>query len=196
MPPVRRKRCVFKESGRRCPRDGDGDPPLCRAHQVAFARAATPRRPTEVVNDLFQTVIQGRPLSGQDIAGAVGEIFGTWAMGGGIAPGYHPDVNPSDRESQVHQRRHRFDPPPNYNWWPGGGGPRAAAPPSPPVDEDEIARQRARQVMGFTSDETLDEATISARKRKLAKEHHPDRGGRPEKMAEINDAADILMAAL
>lgn len=160
-----------------------------------FSRAAVPRKPAEVVNELFQNVISGKPLSGDDLVGAAQEIFGSWAMGGNVAAGYHPDVRPNERESSAHQRGTRFDPPPNYKWWPGNGF-RGAPPPPPPPDPDEIARKRARQVMGFGPQDHLDEPTIAKRKRELAKQHHPDRGGRPEKMAEINDAADILMASL
>jgi len=58
------------------------------------------------------------------------------------------------------------------------------------------ARYLARQTMGFAQAEPLTEAIIKDRKRLLAKKHHPDRGGSVQKMALVNDAADILLASL
>ena len=77
--------------------------------------------------------------------------------------------------------------------------PRQPRPPPPP--DPEIERQRAilaaRQVMGFAATEPLDENKIKDRKRQLAKRYHPDlQGGSAQKMALVNDAADVLLAAL
>lgn len=63
----------------------------------------------------------------------------------------------------------------------------------PPPDPDEIARRRARSVLGFGA-EPLTAEMIKDRRRELAKQNHPDRGGSAARMAEINDAADVLLA--
>lgn len=54
----------------------------------------------------------------------------------------------------------------------------------------------ARKVMGFAPAEPLNTAMVRERKRTLAMKHHPDRGGSADKMARVNDAADVLLASL
>lgn len=46
------------------------------------------------------------------------------------------------------------------------------------------------KVLGVARD--ADEQTIKKAYRRLAREHHPDKGGKPEKMAEINEAFGVL----
>jgi DnaJ family protein C protein 3 len=46
------------------------------------------------------------------------------------------------------------------------------------------------KVLGVARD--ADEKTLKKAYRKLAREHHPDKGGSPEKMAQINEAFDVL----
>ena len=51
--------------------------------------------------------------------------------------------------------------------------------------------------MGFAPNDRLTESLIKERKRRLAKKYHPDiKGGSVHRMAAVNDAADVLMAAL
>ncbi len=78
---------------------------------------------------------------------------------------------------------------------------RAAAgsrPPPPPPRDPAAARlaevRQAMLVMGFDPSSTVDEAQIKARRRDLARKHHPDRGGSVETAQRINAAADILLA--
>lgn len=53
-----------------------------------------------------------------------------------------------------------------------------------------------RDVLGFRASATVNEAMVSARYRSLAAEHHPDRGGDPAKMAEVNAARDEALKEL
>lgn len=51
---------------------------------------------------------------------------------------------------------------------------------------------QALQTLGFPSSATPDEAEVEKRRRQLATKNHPDRGGDPNLMVEVNVAADIL----
>ncbi len=167
-------RCSYQEGGRRCPYEGAGEPALCPPHRLALQEAARPRSPIERLGGTVIDFLQGNPINRDDTLGAVQEIFQQWS--GTIGSEYRPTSGP----------------PPGYTWGqPPGQGGRGAS-----IDPNAEARRAARQVMGFAASEPLTEDLISARKRQLAKRHHPDRGGSVEKMAAINDAADILLAAL
>jgi hypothetical protein len=91
-------------------------------------------------------------------------------------PGYVPPPPPPPRQ-----------PPPR---------PRAAPPPPPPVDPVAKALADARRILGFPPDAPLTEDEVSERRKRLAMTHHPDRGGNPEIMKRINNAADTLLQAL
>jgi hypothetical protein len=54
----------------------------------------------------------------------------------------------------------------------------------------------AREVLGFDEDEELTRRDVSRRKRELAFDANPDRGGSLEKMKKINNAADVLLASI
>jgi hypothetical protein len=47
-----------------------------------------------------------------------------------------------------------------------------------------------REVLGFPPEAVITASMVSARYRKLASDHHPDKGGSGEKMAELNAARD------
>lgn len=68
------------------------------------------------------------------------------------------------------------------------------------AEQEALARARAakaaRHEMGFRPDEPLSEDVIRERKKQLARQHHPDRGGDPARMAAINNAADVLLEML
>jgi hypothetical protein len=82
---------------------------------------------------------------------------------------------------------------PPGGWYPPPGDHRRA----PTHDENlQQLRAAARGVMGFAPREPLTEKKIKDRKRMLAMQHHPDRGGTPQRMAAINDAADVLLEEL
>lgn len=73
----------------------------------------------------------------------------------------------------------------------------AAAPPPPPpppprASADRLELEQARRVLGFPSSGRLVLAEVLARRRELARKHHPDLGGSVERMQAINAAADLL----
>jgi curved DNA-binding protein CbpA len=53
-------------------------------------------------------------------------------------------------------------------------------------------RENARAILGVPPGASIDEITMAYRH--LAADHHPDRGGDTERMAEINAARDALLA--
>lgn len=193
---VRRPRCTYHEGGRRCVKDGDGNPPLCRPHQLAVAAILNNqiRTPAQRVVDLVGDFLSGKRVNEADIMGVAQDVAAQWS---GMADGFRPPIDRNGRTA------HGSAP----QWSPAewreflrsqtGGGARQAPPP-PPVDQEEednrIARLRARQVLGFTASQVLTIADVKGRHRALAKRNHPDRGGSTAKMATINNAADVLLA--
>jgi hypothetical protein len=175
-------------------RDGDGNPPLCRPHLIAVAELvrAQNQSPVERVFDLFDNFLQGKPINKSDVIGAVQDAF--WGIGGGVAAGYHPDLNTNGTTDHRHQHS-RFRPPPDFRYpdgWIGGG---TQAPPSPEQAQHDEER-RARKVMGFAQGQKLTEDIVKDRKKALARKHHPDHGGSLDKMQRINAAADVLLGSL
>lgn len=174
-------RCVYTERGRRCWRDGTGDPPVCPPHQIAFAehahRATSRKQPGDAIADLIDSVISGRKVSKKKLERAwndVGQILNNVAPAGGP-----------------------FTPPPGFQP-PPGWFPRAAPPPPPPEDpgiaEARRAFAAAKKVMGFADSQKITADDVRDRKKQLARKYHPDMpGGSAAKMAEINNAADVLL---
>lgn len=214
---ARAPRCQVYENNRRCTRDGHGNPAVCARHRAAIANTAPVSQPfATIVADEIGNFLKGKPINREAIFGGLAESFGQqWAAG--IGGDYRPDVGRGETENSAHRRaqagggmgvnwddlfnevKRRVDEsvrntgqPPPTDWQRGQRR-------TPQEDEGaRIAREvaAARQVMGFAASEPLTEEVIAARKRLLAKKHHPDRGGSAEKMAAINNAADVLMAAL
>jgi len=186
MPAPRRRasRCSYKEGNRRCPRDGDGSPALCRAHRLAVADAARPRKPIEVLAGALDSFFSGRRINVEETMTAADALLQQWAANAAAGNGAAPQPG-------------RWVPP---NWFPGAG--RATQQPPPPPEDPRVAelaavRIAARQVLGFAPSDVLTEDIIKDRRRRLAKKYHPDlAGGSVEKMARVNDAADVLLAAL
>lgn len=89
-------------------------------------------------------------------------------------------------------------------WAPGGGRtspwpprpqqprPRVVAP-DPEVIERQRILLRARQELGFQPREPLTRDVVERRRKELARRHHPDLGGSVQRMASINQAADVLL---
>jgi len=142
---------------------------------------------TEAIVDL----LSGRPINRQQTLGALQDLTANWS--GTIGGTYRPDVDPGQSEGSVHRRA---QPGTQLPWWwniphamPRRGGPA----PAPPEDPERQKRRAARQVFGFKESDLVAEDVIRDRHRKLVKKHHPDRGGKTETMAIINEARDILI---
>jgi len=170
--------------------DGSGDPALCPPHRVSLAEASRPRPPARVLLDSLSDFLQGNPINREATLGAAEAFLNQWVAG--IGGDYRPDISgvsedASHRRAQSGARR-------PWNWnIPHAGGHRQQPPPGAEIHR---ARAAARQVMGFQMHELLDADKIKARHRVLVKKHHPDHGGSTQKMANINLARDVLMAAL
>lgn len=52
---------------------------------------------------------------------------------------------------------------------------------------------RARRILGYSAKEPITKEQVKQRHRELARKHHPDRGGKLERMQDINWAVDILI---
>lgn len=187
MPAVRRQqkiKCSYHEGKRRCPYDAAPsnsiEPPLCRAHQLAVAEAAKPKSPGDILSEILFDLMNGEAIDRDAAINAAKQVFGEW------------------RARQAAAAGAPRPPPPGWRP-PGFWGAQQPPPPPPPhqqVDPDVRARQMARRIMGFGPTEPLTADMIRKRKRTLAERYHPDRGGSTERMAAINDAADILMRML
>jgi hypothetical protein len=151
-----------------------------------IARAQTPGRR---IVDLFENMLSGKPINRDDLLGVAQEVF--WTIGGGMAGGYHPPVEP---RGQTNHAGHATNPP--WGGWPWGRVGQQTRRPPQAVDSNIDEIRRARQVMGFAESEPLDEGTVTQRRKTLARKHHPDLGGSLERMAAINNAADVLLANL
>ena len=177
MPPRTPKiKCAYQEGKRRCPYEAAqpiSNPPLCRAHQLVVAETAKPKAPSEMLAGMLVDLLNGEAIDRDAAVNAAKQVFADW------------------KTAQARART-----------VPGGWatGPGSWRPPQQPIDPEIQAKNRARmmarKVMGFAPTEQLDADKIRKRKRTLAEQHHPDRGGSTEKMAMINDAADILMQML
>lgn len=193
---TRAPRCTFKESGRRCPRDGQGNPPLCAPHRIAVARAAIPKSPVEVIADAAFNFLQGKPINRDATLGAVEDIASQWS---GMGADYRPDMFDGAGEDQAN-RRAQAGAGAATPWWVeqvrAHRQQRQAPPQPPPPDPNVVMLREARQTMGFSPGDALTEERIKDRKKALARKHHPDRGGSVERMSAINAAADVLLESL
>lgn len=80
---------------------------------------------------------------------------------------------------------------------PGAPPPRHAYPPPPPPPGPPKATDPRWSVLGFQrGDEPLTVRAVEERRRKLARQHHPDRGGKLQTMQRINAAADLLISEI
>jgi hypothetical protein len=157
--------------------------------------AARARSPVEVITESAINFLSGKPINKDATIGAIESFVQQWT--GGIGADYRPDMHGGERESSVHQRAQSGG---AWKPWHMGEnwGRRTGA--TPPPQDPDIERQRAiaaaRQVFGFAQGEKLTDDAVTKRHRLLVKKHHPDRGGSTEKMAIINNARDVLLAAL
>lgn len=184
-------KCSYEEDGRRCGKPASGNPPLCPPH-AAILRA-TAEMPYNPINAVVDDIKNGRSVNVGDVVAAAADLFSTMFAGrspyaGGASSGAGP-IPP------------RPPPPPNSGhrsaWDPFGAWQqqRQSSPPPPPPS-DSMARTAARKTFQWPATKVFTADELKARYRELAKKHHPDRGGSAQKMAQVNDAMDVLTAEL
>lgn len=168
-----RRRCAYKEGGRRCARDGYGQPPLCPACRLAIAAAILPPKPGQVFIDALHDLVNGREIDTHSVMAAVGDLLGPAPLGA---------------------------PPPPWVPRPIDTTPRPA-PAAPPLAPEISAARRTlgytdRQVL--TTDEIK-----KRRHQLVKRYHPDRVHGDPvksraytQRMADINAAADVLIADL
>ena len=101
----------------------------------------------------------------------------------------YPDPNDMDSDSDNWNSDSDSDSNSDYGDYGGyGGWNRRSFPPRSAPDK----RAQARQILGITNSNPT-EAEIRKAYRKKARENHPDKGGKPGAMKEINNARDILL---
>lgn len=191
--------CCYSEGGRRCRRSATGNPPLCNPHKIAVAeqvrRDMTGHTPAAGagVSELFDRVVSGRKINRKVVQEAVGDVAAWWEQ--------YQQQQTQQQQQQTPPQPDPTQPPPWRPWWEPivNEVKRARAqqpPPDPRIAELKLKRSRARIVLGFAQSDKPTEVELNARRRELARKHHPDRGGSVSKMQEINDAVDVLLAEL
>ncbi len=134
----------------------------------------------QVITDAVGSFLSGKPINREATIGAVQDVFESWSS---MGSGYRPDVGarrPRAAWEDYVKHAHRG---------------RAQEQDSE-AERAKKARANACAILGLDATMTLTPDLIKEAKRRLAKKHHPDRGGSPERMAAINDAADVLLAEL
>ena len=150
---------------------------MCRAHAVAYEEsvreASSPFSSVgnfgEGISSALDDLLTRGRIRKKNLEHATREVF---SMLGAMGQRHAPNSGP-------------VRPPPGWT-------PRR---PAPPVDPKELERKRARKTLGFGS-EPLTADMIKERRRKLAVENHPDKGGSQQRMSDINHAADVLLEAV
>jgi len=134
------------------------------------------------VGQVIHDFLRGNPIRPEVAAAALGEIFGFTGF-----PGQTP---------RPHGARDPGGPGVGRGGWIPGGAPRQ--PPRPPPIDPQVAERRralamARQELGFGPQEPLTPEMVGRRRKEMARRYHPDQGGSVERMARINQAADLLL---
>ena len=194
MPPrkpakPRAPRCCYEEDGRKCGKPASGTPPICPPH-AAILRAAA-EMPYNPVAAVVDAVKNGRPVNLGDVVAGAADLFATmfagrspYAAGAGAAP--RPPPSSSSGPT----------PPPGAGWDPFGAWQQRREQQPPPREDPTAARAAARRTFGWPPGKKFTADELKARFRELAKKNHPDRGGSVQKMAQVNDAMDVLTEEL
>lgn len=193
MPPAKSRRvdqCCYSEDGRRCRRSATGNPPLCNPHRIAVAEqvrrevAGTPGGAG--ISELFDRLVSGRRVNRKVVESAIGDAVAWYAEWEANRRTQQPPEQPPPGQQQ---RR------PRGVWWdPIFQRAQQASQVDPRVLELKQTRARARVTLGIEMTAKPSESDLGALRKKLARIHHPDRGGSPTKMQEINAAIDVLIA--
>lgn len=186
--PSRVYRCAYREEARQCRRNGTGNPPLCQSHRVALEQAAQQSQSFGgALGAVFVKFMNGKPITTEDL----GQVVSGWAS----------TADASARAAPQHAR-------------PGAArayddllarlrqqAQQARRPPPPPP---RARKPDPRPILGFAAGQRVTVDEVQRRRRELARRYHPDRAGRDQrkaaelggKLAQINDAADQLIAEL
>lgn len=175
-------RCAFRVDGRRCTRNGTGNPPLCNRCRDSMAVGPNPIAAAKsAITDVISRFVTGKRITERDVQGAMSEVaamLGGTPLGDAVRQGASGGLLP---------------------WMKPPAPPR----PQPPRQPDPvIARNkeiaRCRKVLGIDGMFLhLDRAELDKIRRQLARKYHPDRkGGSTAKMQEINHAVDFLLTTV
>ncbi len=181
MAPKRRQpRCAYVERGQRCKRAGDGNPPLCEAHRIVLeAEAARPQRPGEKIVGLLGRVFRGQKVNDDHLYAGIEDFVDMFSRLPSDPP--HNPLEAARARARDFLRRAQA---------------QAGQVPPPPPRPKKPAGPDPRVVLGFAAGQKITAELVKKRHRELARKHHPDRGGSLQKMQEINQAVDAIMATL
>ena len=184
-------KCAYIESGKRCRRNGTGNPPLCDAHKLVIEDAARSGGTGSRLADLLHRVINGKRVTFTDINAGLDDLAEMFTRKEGDP--VRSAAEDFMRQAQAHGRKAWYQP----GVFGSTRQPRQAPKPPPrrpPAPDPRLAELReARVVLGFGPNEHLTSDVIKRRQRELARRHHPDHGGRVEVMQRINAAVDVLL---
>jgi hypothetical protein len=189
MPPNKSRRvarCEYSENGVRCRRSGTGDPPLCNPHRIVAQDAGRPPEFGDGIKNLFDRFVEGKRINPKHWRGALKDTMAYINQAAAAQANGQPPPPPPGG----------FRPPPGFRappGWPFQGFPGS---PPPPPDPTIAERARARKLLGFAHDQPITLDMLQKRRRELARQHHPDRGGSVTKMQAVNAACDVLEAQL
>jgi hypothetical protein len=184
-------RCAYHEGRKRCPREGTGNPPLCRPHRIVLEGSPAPKW-GDGLRQIAGKLFEGKKPTERDVRRAVqdgiGMLFGDE---GGVSD---EETKRMLRDLQNLSKKYTTPPPwatgaPPHESWRDAKEPPRQHPPKPKGPDPRIA-------LGFKVGEKVTVEQVNRRRRELARKHHPDRGGSVAQMATINAAADQLLADL
>lgn len=173
--------CVFVENGRRCRRNGSGTPSVCKAHQIAFAKASAPPARGDAIRGFFEDLVSGgRPSKKKQRAA-------------------FNDLRDIVRDYTESQQARPAPPRPHRHASPAAHVPHEQEQQRPPPRRESVAEANARflnakKILGFAESEPITAEMVKDRRRQLAKKFHPDlHPGEADKLSAINAAADELL---
>jgi hypothetical protein len=195
-------KCTYiLRSGKKCPKTGEGNPPLCNKHYNDMLDAEEEDaeddgppdgagffdpRTMEYVEEVVEIVVEHPKVQGVfNRATSIIDRFANIvdrATTGRRAPDEPPPPNREERRDQRHQRQQQ----------------RQQHRPPPPQDDKATQLRDAFMVFGWDGRRTYTEVEVKKRKQELARVYHPDlsSSGSAEMMKRINSAADTLIQNL
>lgn len=181
-----RRCCAELASGRQCSRPASIPTvvgPCCAQHAgMIMARRDDDGGGDGTMSDLLNQIMD-RPEVQQGIAkvqAGIDRVMNTAQQALAESP-----ADPFRAFQRLWQKDAASTPPP-----PGTGRNRATTRENP----HEMTRERALRVLGIAPSATVTDELVKQRVKKLAQLFHPDQGGHPDAMVEVNLAAKVLRA--